>query len=182
MIYTLDQIKDGTGFDPGATFITAGAPLSERAPEVAELLAEIREYAEGDSWPGADTVMVLCAWFTRHGYDVGPQDETEPDGCEACGAEAGEQCRPMCIGQAAQQDAAGVDLTEGKPCGCEFTCCPHCSHWPGPHVTEGGESEGCTCCQTRSLAGQADHECARCGHLGKSHVTCNKPLSTEGGA
>ena len=35
----------------------------------------------------------------------------EPDGCDACGAEPGEECRPMCIGQAAQQDALGIDVT-----------------------------------------------------------------------
>jgi hypothetical protein len=44
---------------------------------------------------------------------------------------------------------------------------------------EPGESAGCSCCQARSLAGQAHHECARCGHLGKSHVTCNKPLAAD---
>jgi hypothetical protein len=34
--------------------------------------------------------------------------------CEACGAEPGEVCRPMCIGQAAELDALGVDLTAGE--------------------------------------------------------------------
>ena len=38
-----------------------------------------------------------------------------------------------------------------------------------------GESAGCSCCQARSLAGQAHHECARCGHLGRHHVACNMP-------
>jgi hypothetical protein len=31
--------------------------------------------------------------------------------CEDCDAEPGEECRPMCIGQAAHLDAIGVDLT-----------------------------------------------------------------------
>ena len=31
--------------------------------------------------------------------------------CLACGAAAGEECRPMCTGLAASQDAAGEDVT-----------------------------------------------------------------------
>jgi len=31
--------------------------------------------------------------------------------CDACGAEAGEECRPMCTGLAAAQDEAGEDVT-----------------------------------------------------------------------
>lgn len=37
------------------------------------------------------------------------------------------------------------------------------------------EAGPCSCCQTRSMAGQAHHVCARCEHPGRSHVTCNKP-------
>ena len=142
MIYTLDEIKDGTGFDPAAPFITEGAPLSERAPEVGQLLADLRAQEAGNDggWPGGDTVSILCEWFTANGYDIdaplaaGDDDdrecaecgdrvaylssrdwcdgcEADPQGCDACGAEPGEECRPMCIGQAAQQDALGIDLT-----------------------------------------------------------------------
>ena len=110
MKYTLGEIKDGTGFERGATFYAASSPLAERAPEVGQLLAAIWEVAEGESWPGGDTVSVLCEWFTRHGYSVSLPDE-DGDGCDACGADPGEECRPMCIGQAAAMDAAGEDVT-----------------------------------------------------------------------
>lgn len=32
-----------------------------------------------------------------------------------------------------------------------------------------GEGEGCSCCQARSPAGVPFSECARCGHLPRSH-------------
>jgi hypothetical protein len=45
-------------------------------------------------------------------------------GCEACGAEPGERCRPMCIGEAAALDAAGADLTADDV--------PECPNGHGP--------------------------------------------------
>ena len=63
--------------------------------------------------------------------------------CDACGAEAGEDCRPDCIGQAAHLDELGIDLTE---------------------------EAGCTCCQVSTESTRDDEdECPRCGHLMKSH-------------
>lgn len=91
------------------------APLAERAPEVGQLLAAIWEVAEGESWPGGDTVSVLCEWFTRHGYDI---DAPITRGCEACDAEPGEECAPDCIGQAAELDRLGVDLTADEAGAC----------------------------------------------------------------
>jgi hypothetical protein len=32
-----------------------------------------------------------------------------------------------------------------------------------------GETEGCTCCQTRAASSVTGYECPRCGHLPKSH-------------
>jgi len=116
-------------------------PLSERAPEVVQLLADLREQERGNdgAWPGGDTVSILCEWFTANGFDIDsplpPEDEdrccaqcgdsvdflssrdwcdgceAEVSGCDACGAEAGEECRPMCTGLAAAQDEAGEDVT-----------------------------------------------------------------------
>ena len=132
MKYTLGEIKDGTGFERGATFYAASSPLAERAPEVTQLLAAIWEVAEGESWPGGDTVSILCEWFTANGYDIDAPLPAAPadtwyEGnlnrdCAACGAEPGEECRPMCIGQAAQMDALGIDVTEpeGIPWGGGF--------------------------------------------------------------
>ena len=141
MKYTQGEIKAGRAGGADSTeFYTTSAPLSERAPEVSQLLAQIRaqESANDGGWPGGDTVSILCEWFTANGYDIDaplPADdddlddcnicgervsyvstrgwcdgcEAEPPGCDACGAEPGEECRPMCIGQAAQQDALGID-------------------------------------------------------------------------
>jgi hypothetical protein len=55
--------------------------------------------------PG-DSIETLASLAREH--------ECEPvhPSCDGCGAEAGEDCQPMCIGEAAEQDRLGVDLTE----------------------------------------------------------------------
>ena len=49
------------------------APLSERAPEVGELLKQIRsecEEAGTGRWFAGDTTAILRAWFIKHGYET----------------------------------------------------------------------------------------------------------------
>ena len=57
---------------------TLALPLAERAPEVGELLAQIKEIETPDGgWPAADVVGILCEWFTGHGYDIDAAPETD---------------------------------------------------------------------------------------------------------
>lgn len=124
MIYTLDEIKDGTGFDPAARFITEGAPLSERAPEVGQLLADLRAQEAGNDggWPGGDTVSILCEWFTANGYDIdaplaaGDDDDRE---CAECGDRVAYlSSRDWCDGCEADPpgcDGCGAEPGEERP-------------------------------------------------------------------
>jgi hypothetical protein len=67
------------------------APVQERAPEVTELLARIREQErENDGgWPGGDTVDILIVWFGENGYDIDsplpPEDDDDDQECGSCG-------------------------------------------------------------------------------------------------
>ncbi len=56
---------------PEPELVRRDAPLPERAPEVAALLARCRE-AE---WNGGDVVQILTEWFPEHGY---PDDPDAP--------------------------------------------------------------------------------------------------------
>ena len=57
--------------------------------------------------------------------------------CDACGAEAGEDCRPDCIGQAAHLDELGIDVTACQDGHCQREGCPeHPACDDGEHTYE----------------------------------------------
>jgi hypothetical protein len=82
------------GHDPDT--LETVTPLAERAPEVGQLLADLREQERGNDggWPGGDTVSILCEWFTANGYDIEtplpPEDDDDDDDtCAECGDKVG---------------------------------------------------------------------------------------------
>ncbi len=107
-IYLASPDEQGTLCDDCGTDAQLAAD-SDALDGIAQLL-------DGTEWTSdvfaavAEMIRATGREIRDHFWADAPEEITA--GCDACGAEPGEECRPMCIGQAAAMDAAGIDLTE----------------------------------------------------------------------